>query len=151
MGAGGAADMLRGTVEAFLPFYDVYITDWVDARTLPLSSGRFDRLADRRIREDVDGVDRHVVVPNCGRAGVPFMKRTIGWVLSDGDTVRAWIAEQLLVPAAKVANPRDQMDCAWMRHRDSLSLRSSAFGRECLLVMSIVSRAPLGLGPLLAP
>jgi hypothetical protein len=29
-------------VEAFLPFYDVYITDWVDARTHPLSSGRFD-------------------------------------------------------------------------------------------------------------
>jgi poly(3-hydroxybutyrate) depolymerase len=29
-------------VEAFLPFYDVYITDWADSRTLPLSAGRFD-------------------------------------------------------------------------------------------------------------
>ena len=29
-------------MEAFLPFYDVYITDWVDARTIPLVSGRFD-------------------------------------------------------------------------------------------------------------
>jgi len=36
------ATLLRGTVEAFLPFYDVYITDWVNARTLPLSAGRFD-------------------------------------------------------------------------------------------------------------
>ena len=36
------ATLLRGTVEAFLPFYDVYITDWADARTLPLSAGRFD-------------------------------------------------------------------------------------------------------------
>jgi poly(3-hydroxybutyrate) depolymerase len=40
--SGHHATLLRGTVEAFLPFYDVYITDWVDARTLPLSSGRFD-------------------------------------------------------------------------------------------------------------
>ena len=36
------ATLLRGTVEAFLPFYEVYITDWADARTLPLSAGRFD-------------------------------------------------------------------------------------------------------------
>ena len=36
------ATLLRGTVEAFLPFYDVYITDWVDSRTLPLAAGRFD-------------------------------------------------------------------------------------------------------------
>jgi poly(3-hydroxybutyrate) depolymerase len=40
--SGHHATLLRGTVEAFLPFYDVYITDWVDARTIPLSIGRFD-------------------------------------------------------------------------------------------------------------
>jgi poly(3-hydroxybutyrate) depolymerase len=40
--SGHHATLLRGTVEAFLPFYDVYITDWVDARSIPLSSGRFD-------------------------------------------------------------------------------------------------------------
>jgi poly(3-hydroxybutyrate) depolymerase len=40
--SGHHATLLRGTVEAFLPFYDVYITDWVDARTIPLSNGRFD-------------------------------------------------------------------------------------------------------------
>jgi poly(3-hydroxybutyrate) depolymerase len=40
--SGHHATLLRGTVEAFLPFYDVYITDWVDARTVPLSRGRFD-------------------------------------------------------------------------------------------------------------
>src|SRR6201999_1493143 len=34
--------LLRGTVEAFLPNHDVYITDWRDARTVPLSEGRFD-------------------------------------------------------------------------------------------------------------
>jgi poly(3-hydroxybutyrate) depolymerase len=33
---------LRGTVEAFLPGHDVYITDWADARMVPLTAGRFD-------------------------------------------------------------------------------------------------------------
>jgi poly(3-hydroxybutyrate) depolymerase len=40
--SGHYATLLRGTVEAFLPFYDVYITDWADARTVPLSVGHFD-------------------------------------------------------------------------------------------------------------
>jgi poly(3-hydroxybutyrate) depolymerase len=40
--SGHHATLLRGTVEAFLPFYDVYITDWIDARSLPLSAGHFD-------------------------------------------------------------------------------------------------------------
>lgn len=40
--SGHYATLLRGTVEAFLPFYDVYITDWVNARSVRLDSGRFD-------------------------------------------------------------------------------------------------------------
>ena len=40
--SGHYATLLRGTVEAFLPTHDVYITDWVDARTVPLSVGSFD-------------------------------------------------------------------------------------------------------------
>jgi poly(3-hydroxybutyrate) depolymerase len=40
--SGHYATLLRGTVEAFLPNHDVYITDWADARTVPTSSGRFD-------------------------------------------------------------------------------------------------------------
>jgi hypothetical protein len=40
--SGHYATLLRGTVEAFLPNHDVYITDWVDARMVPLSAGRFD-------------------------------------------------------------------------------------------------------------
>jgi len=34
--------LLRGTVEAFLPNHDVYVTEWRDARTIPLSEGSFD-------------------------------------------------------------------------------------------------------------
>jgi poly(3-hydroxybutyrate) depolymerase len=40
--SGHYATLLRGTVEAFLPDFDVYITDWTDARTAPLAVGRFD-------------------------------------------------------------------------------------------------------------
>jgi poly(3-hydroxybutyrate) depolymerase len=40
--SGHFATLLRGTVEAFLPDHDVYITDWADARTVPVSEGRFD-------------------------------------------------------------------------------------------------------------
>jgi poly(3-hydroxybutyrate) depolymerase len=40
--SGHYATLLRGTVEAMLPHGDVYITDWVDARDVPLSLGTFD-------------------------------------------------------------------------------------------------------------
>ncbi|HEX2215626.1 MAG TPA: polyhydroxyalkanoate depolymerase [Xanthobacteraceae bacterium] len=40
--SGHYATLLRGTVEAFLPAHDVYVTDWVDARDVPLSDGPFD-------------------------------------------------------------------------------------------------------------
>jgi poly(3-hydroxybutyrate) depolymerase len=40
--SGHYATLLRGTVETFLPNHDVYITDWADARMVPLSQGRFD-------------------------------------------------------------------------------------------------------------
>lgn len=40
--SGHFATLLRGTVERMLPTADVYITDWRDARQVPLSDGRFD-------------------------------------------------------------------------------------------------------------
>lgn len=40
--SGHYATLLRGTVEALMPAHDVYITDWVDARMVPLSEGGFD-------------------------------------------------------------------------------------------------------------
>ena len=40
--SGHYATLLRGTVEAFLPTHQVFITDWVDARMVPLAAGRFD-------------------------------------------------------------------------------------------------------------
>jgi poly(3-hydroxybutyrate) depolymerase len=40
--SGHYATLLRGTVEAMLPHADVHITDWVDARMVPVSQGHFD-------------------------------------------------------------------------------------------------------------
>ena len=40
--SGHYATLLRGTVERLLPGHDVYITDWRDAKLVPLSDGRFD-------------------------------------------------------------------------------------------------------------
>jgi poly(3-hydroxybutyrate) depolymerase len=39
--SGHYATLLRGTVERLLPKFDVYITDWRDAKMVPLSEGSF--------------------------------------------------------------------------------------------------------------
>lgn len=62
--SGHFATLLTGTVEAFLPTHDVYITDWTDAKMSPLWLGRFD-LDDYidHIRQALThlGPDAHVV------------------------------------------------------------------------------------------
>lgn len=40
--SGHHATLLRGTVEDMLPDHDVYITDWIDAKLVPLALGKFD-------------------------------------------------------------------------------------------------------------
>jgi poly(3-hydroxybutyrate) depolymerase len=40
--SGHYATLLRGTVETLLPSADIYITDWTDARMVPLAEGLFD-------------------------------------------------------------------------------------------------------------
>ncbi|CAO4135888.1 polyhydroxyalkanoate depolymerase [Methylorubrum extorquens] len=40
--SGHYATLLRGTVAAFLDTHQVFITDWADAKEVPLSAGRFD-------------------------------------------------------------------------------------------------------------
>ncbi|NJO54698.1 MAG: polyhydroxyalkanoate depolymerase [Bacteroidales bacterium] len=40
--SGHYATLLRGTVETLLPNHDIYITDWEDARVVPLAAGSFD-------------------------------------------------------------------------------------------------------------
>jgi poly(3-hydroxybutyrate) depolymerase len=40
--SGHYATLLRGTVEAMLPEHEVYIIDWMDAREVPLTAGKWD-------------------------------------------------------------------------------------------------------------
>jgi poly(3-hydroxybutyrate) depolymerase len=40
--SGHFATLLRGTVETFLKDHDVYVTDWSNARDVPIIEGRFD-------------------------------------------------------------------------------------------------------------
>lgn len=40
--SGHYATLLRGTVNAFLPNHEVYITDWKNAQSVPLAEGSFD-------------------------------------------------------------------------------------------------------------
>jgi poly(3-hydroxybutyrate) depolymerase len=40
--SGHYATLLQGTVQAFLPDHEVYITDWSNAREVPILDGRFD-------------------------------------------------------------------------------------------------------------
>ncbi|MCB1469144.1 MAG: polyhydroxyalkanoate depolymerase [Rhizobiaceae bacterium] len=62
--SGHYATLLRGTVEALLPHCEVYITDWADARMVPMAAGKFD--LDDYIEYVVEmlhalGPDTHVV------------------------------------------------------------------------------------------
>jgi poly(3-hydroxybutyrate) depolymerase len=40
--SGHYATLLQSTVEAMLPHFDIYVTDWLDARDVPASAGPFD-------------------------------------------------------------------------------------------------------------
>src|SRR6185503_12622176 len=40
--SGHYATLLRGTVQAFLQDHEVYVTDWSNARDVPMLEGRFD-------------------------------------------------------------------------------------------------------------
>ena len=62
--SGHFATLLRGTVTVLLPDHDVYITDWKNARDIPLSAGTFgfDDYVDHLIRFlEVMGPGSHMV------------------------------------------------------------------------------------------
>jgi poly(3-hydroxybutyrate) depolymerase len=62
--SGHFSTLLRGTVEVLLQDHDVYITDWVNARDVPLSAGEFgfDDFTDHIIRFlEVMGPGSHVL------------------------------------------------------------------------------------------
>ncbi|TPN25667.1 polyhydroxyalkanoate depolymerase [Mesorhizobium sp. B2-3-3] len=109
--SGHYATLLRGTVEAMLPYADVHITDWVDARMVPLADGSFD--LDDYIDYVIDmlhtlGPDTHVMavcqpsVPVLAAAalmetkGDPFVPSTMTLMGGPIDTRRNPTAVNLL-------------------------------------------------------
>ncbi len=83
--SGHHATLLRGTVKALLPAHDVYVTDWTDARTVPLSEGRFG--LDEYISYLMDffhhlGDDVHVIAV-CQPA--PLVLATVALMAADKD------------------------------------------------------------------
>jgi poly(3-hydroxybutyrate) depolymerase len=83
--SGHYATLLRGTVEAFLPEHEVYITDWADARMIPLLAGRFD------LDDYVDHVAQmlHVIGPGAHVVAVcqpgPAVLAAVALMAEDGD------------------------------------------------------------------
>jgi poly(3-hydroxybutyrate) depolymerase len=72
--SGHHASLLRDTVARLLPDHDLHVTDWIDARLVPVSAGRFDlddyvELLQRFIRSI--GPDVHVIAV-C-HPGVPVL------------------------------------------------------------------------------
>jgi poly(3-hydroxybutyrate) depolymerase len=75
--SGHYATLLRGTVRDLLPNHDVYITDWIDARDVPVAIGEFD-LDDytdyliRMIEQLGEDGERIAVMAVC-QPGIPVM------------------------------------------------------------------------------
>lgn len=75
--SGHYATLLRGTVESMLPEHDVYVTDWVDARDVPMSDAAFDLddYADyliQMLEHLSEGGERVAVMAVC-QPGIPVM------------------------------------------------------------------------------
>ncbi|MBL8567377.1 MAG: polyhydroxyalkanoate depolymerase [Hyphomicrobiaceae bacterium] len=83
--SGHFATLLRGTVEALLPDHEVYITDWLDPRDIPLAAGRFD-LDDYidYVRDIIRHLDGDVHVFAVCQPSVPVLA-AISLMEADGD------------------------------------------------------------------
>ncbi|TIW18943.1 MAG: polyhydroxyalkanoate depolymerase [Mesorhizobium sp.] len=128
--SGHYATLLRGTVEAMLPHADVHITDWVDARMVPLSQGSFD--LDDYVDYIIDmfhalGPDTHVMavcqpsvpvlaaVALMEKRGDPFVPSTMTLMGGPIDTRRNPTAVNLLAEEKGIGWFRDNviMQAPW--------------------------------------
>ena len=116
--SGHFATLLRGTVEAMLPEHDVYITDWIDARNVPLAEGRFD-LDDyidyviefcRFLAQDGE----RVAVMGVCQPGVPVLAAT-AMMAEDGDPARPASITLMGSPIDTAQNPKQPNDLATTR------------------------------------
>lgn len=116
--SGHYATLLRGTVQAMLPEHDVYITDWIDARDVPLTRGRFD-LEDyteyliefcQFLAQDGE---RAAVMAVC-QPGVPMMVAATLMAM-DGDPARPASVTLMGSPIDTARNPKQPNELATTR------------------------------------
>jgi poly(3-hydroxybutyrate) depolymerase len=86
--SGHYATLLRGTVQGFLQDFDVYVTDWANAREVPILEGRFDF---HDYIDHVEGILKHIgerahVVAVC-QPGPPVLAAA-ALLAADGDPHR---------------------------------------------------------------
>ncbi|MEO0387362.1 MAG: polyhydroxyalkanoate depolymerase [Pseudomonadota bacterium] len=116
--SGHYATLLRGTVQAMLPKHDVYITDWVDARDVPLISGAFDLddYADYMIEFCQflgQGGERPAVMAVC-QPGVPMMVAA-SLMAMDQDPARPASITLMGSPIDTACNPKQPNELATSR------------------------------------
>ena len=116
--SGHFATLLRGTVEAMLPEHEVYITDWMDARNVPLAEGRFD-LDDyidyiiefcRFLAKDGE----RVAVMGVCQPGVPVLAAA-AMMAEDGDPARPASITLMGSPIDTARNPKQPNELATTR------------------------------------
>jgi poly(3-hydroxybutyrate) depolymerase len=113
--SGHFATLLRGTVEAMLPEHDVYITDWKDARNVPLAEGPFDlddyidyiRDFCRFLAKDGE----RVAVQAVCQPGVPVLAAA-ALMAEDGEAVRPASVTLMGSPIDTARNPKQPNDLA---------------------------------------
>jgi len=113
--SGHYATLLRGTVKQMLPDHDVYITDWIDAREVPLSVGRFDLddytdyLIEFCRTLAADG-ERPAVLAVC-QPGVPMMAAA-ALMAAEQDAARPASITLMGSPIDTAKNPKQPNDLA---------------------------------------
>ncbi|MBK1663104.1 polyhydroxyalkanoate depolymerase [Rhodospirillum rubrum] len=121
--SGHYATLLRGTIEALLPDHDVYITDWINAREVPIEEGAFgfDTYIDYlRAFLAFLGPDTHLLAV-C-QPSVPVLT-TAALMAEDGDACRPLSMTLMGGPLDTRINPTevnrfaDSHDMAWFEKK----------------------------------
>lgn len=113
--SGHYATLLRGTVESMLPSHDVYITDWVDARDVPVAEGEFDLddYTDYLIEmiEHLSRDGRRISVMAVCQPGIPVMAAA-GLMAMDGNPKRPAAVVLMGSPIDTARNPKQPNELA---------------------------------------
>src|SRR4051794_6020458 len=105
--SGHFATLLRGTVAAALPDHDVYLTDWINARNVPVGRGRFG--LDEFVDLTIDfirllGPGAHVIAV-C-QPSVPVLA-AVSLLAAEKDPCQPRSMVLMGVPIAPAANPTE--------------------------------------------